>query len=354
MRKFLGVALAAMLVLTLTGCTWSDPQSVENDGIFRVSMVPDMGGVNDQSFNQSALEGLYEMRDNIPNVQVSYAEPKQFLDFEPILETLADGPSDMILCVGNVLADAAETVASRNRDKNFVNVDVAFDKDAGENLTGITFRAQDAAFLVGYAAGLTTKTNKVGFVGGMVGPVIDQFLYGYLAGVDFAAKERGVTIEVFVQYAESFSDGAKGKAIASRMFSSGCDIVFHAAGGVGYGVFEAAKEYDKLAIGVDRDQSYLAPDNVLTSAVKNVGTAVQIVAKELMNGGTIGGKNYEFGLKERCVGIPENHKNMREDVYQKTLLLGELVESGEIVVPHNAVTYKAFKEILREGGGKTQ
>ena len=172
MRKILGVVLAAMLVLTLTGCAWSDPQSVENDGIFRISMVPDMGGVNDQSFNQSALEGLYEMRDNIPNVQVSYAEPKQFLDFEPILETLADGPSDMILCVGNVLADAAETVASRNRDKTFVNVDVTFDEGAGENLTGIIFKAQDAAFQVGYAAGLTTKTNKVGFVGGMRGPII--------------------------------------------------------------------------------------------------------------------------------------------------------------------------------------
>ena len=131
------------------------------------------------------------------------------------------------------------------------------------------------------------------------------------------------------------------------MYSSGCDVVFHAAGGVGYGVIEAAKEYGTFAIGVDRDQSDLAPDNVLTSAV-------QIVAKELMNGGTIGGKNYEFGLKERCVGIPENHKNMREDVYQKTLLLAELIESGEIVVPYNAMTYKAFVETLREGGGKTQ
>ena len=352
MRKFLGTALASMFILTLAGCTWDDTQSVGSDGIFRITMVPDMGGVNDQSFNQSALEGLYEMRDNTANVQVSYAEPKQFLDFEPILEMHADGPNDLIIAVGNVLSDVIESVASRNLDKNFVSVDASFIEKIGNNVTGIVFKAQDCAFQVGYVAGMTTKTDKVGFVGGMRNPIIDQFQYGYMAGAQYAAKERGVPVEVVVQYAESFSDGAKGKAIAARMFGSGCDIVFHAAGGVGYGVIEAAKEADKFAIGVDRDQSDLAPDNVLTSAVKNVGTAVQLVAKKLMSGGTIGGKLYEFGLKERCVGIPENHKNMSEEVYQKALALAMLIESGDITVPYDAAAFSAFEKTLREGGGR--
>ena len=258
----------------------------------------------------------------------------------------------MIIGVGNGLADPIESVAARNLDKNFVSVDYDFGENIGNNVTGIVFRAQDCSFLVGYIAGMTTKTNKVGFVGGMRNVIIDQFQYGYEAGVMYAARERGMPIEVIVQYAESFTDAAKGKAIGVRLFSSDCDVVFHAAGGVGYGVIESAKEANKLVIGVDRDQSYLAPDNVLTSAVKNVGNAVQIVAKELLNGGTIGGKNYEFGLKERCVGIPEEHKNMSEAVYQKALELSHKIELGEVTVPYNMQTFEVYKENFLDGRGE--
>ncbi len=351
-KRFWGVFLVSMMVFNLSGCTWEDPESIRNDGVFKIAMVPDLGGVNDQSFNQSALEGLYALRESNSSVQVSYVEPKQFLDFEPIIERLADGSSDLIIGVGNVLADPIESVAERNLDKNFVSVDYDFGESIGNNITGIVFRAQDGAFLVGYIAGMTTKTNKVGFVGGMHGVIVDQFQYGYEAGVMHAARERGVTIDVDVQYADSFTDGAKGKAIGTRMFSRGCDVVFHAAGGVGYGLIEAAKEMNKFVIGVDRDQSYLAPDNILTSAVKNVGNAVQIVAKELMNGGMIGGKNYEFGLKERCVGIPEEHKNMSEAVYQKALELSRKIELGEVTVPYNMQTFEVYKENFLDGRGE--
>ena len=122
--------------------------------------------------------------------------------------------------------------------------------------------------------------------------------------------------------------------------------MFHAAGGVGYGVIEAAKDSNKFVIGVDRDQSYLAPDNVLTSAVKNVGTAVKLVSRELMDGNQIGGRDYEFGLSEHCVGIPENHKNMEESVYNKAMNLSKLVECGEIAVPFDEETFKIYKADL--------
>lgn len=345
MKKLANIFLAGIIIISLSGCSWNDPESVANDGVFRIAMVPDMGGVNDQSFNQSALEGLYELRDET-GAQISYVESKQFSDFALNLDKLADGPSDLIIGVGNVLSDAIEEVSARNLDKNFAIVDYSFGEDIANNVTGIVFRAQEGAFLVGYIAGMTTKTNKVGFVGGIKNVIIDQFQYGFEAGVLYASKERKVPIKVINQYAESFADAAKGKAIASRMYSDGCDIVFHAAGGVGYGVIEAAKESGKFVIGVDRDQSYLAPDNVLTSSVKNVGTAVKLVAKELMNGNKIGGKNYEFGLSEHCVGIPENHKNMPEFVYNKALTLSKQVENGQITVPYDEESFENYKSSI--------
>lgn len=347
MKKFICVFMASLIILGLSGCKWDDPESVANDGVFRVSMVPDLGGVNDQSFNQSALEGLYELRDE-NGAHVSYMEPKQSSDFALNLDRLSDGPSDLIIGVGFVMSDAIEEVAARNLDKNYAIVDYSYGDDVANNVTGIVFRSQEAAFMVGYIAGMTTKTNKVGFVGGMRNLVIDQFQYGYEAGVKYASKERNIPIEVSVQYAESFSDAAKGKAIASRMYSNDCDIVFHAAGGVGYGVIEAAKDSHKWVIGVDKDQSSIAPDNVLTSAVKNVGTAVKIISKKLIAGETIGGQNYEFGLTDKCVGIPENHKNMDESIYNKALELSNTITSGQIKVPFDYDTYKIYEENLNK------
>lgn len=342
LRKFFVVLTVLLLGINLSGCSWNDPESVANDGVFRIAVAPDLGGVNDQSFNQSALEGLYELRHET-GAQISYVESKQTSDFAINLEMLADGSSDLIYGIGLNMMDAITEVSARNLDKNFAIVDYAFADDIANNVTGIVFRAQEGAFLAGYVAGMTTKTNKVGFVGGMKNVIIDQFQYGFQAGVLYAAKEKNVTIDVVTQYAESFTDAAKGKAIGSKMYSSGCDIVMHAAGGVAYGIIEEARDSGNFVIGVDRDQSYLAPDNILTSAVKNVGAAVKLVSKEMMDGNEIGGKNFEFGLKEGCVGIPENHKNMEETVYQKAMELSKLIEAGEITVPFDEQTYKIYE-----------
>ena len=231
------------------------------------------------------------------------------------------------------MADAILNAAKTNKDVNYAIVDNSYGDKTPDNVTGVMFSAQEPSFIVGYIAGKTTKTNRVGFVGGINSPIIDQFQYGYQAGVLYAAKELGKTINVDVQYAESFSDASKGKAIANKMFSSGCDIVFHAAGGAGVGVIDAAKEANKFAIGVDRDQSYLAPDNVLTSALKLVNVAVEKVSTEAMNGTKIGGKTYTYGLKEDAVGIPTENKNVNPEVYKAAMKLEDQIKAGTIVVP---------------------
>ena len=311
----------------------------------RIAMITDTGGINDQSFNQSAWEGLQKLRDET-GADVAYIESKQSGDFPTNLETLVDNGSTLCWGIGYACADAVVEAAASNPDVNFACVDNAFG-DPLPNVTGVVFRAQESSFMVGYIAAAVSKTNKVGFVGGISSEVIEQFQYGYEAGVAYANNMLGKKVQVTSQYAESFSDAAKGKSIANKMFTDGCDIVYHAAGGTGTGVIEAAKEADKFAIGVDRDQAYLAPDNVLTSSLKNVNVAVNLVSKLHIVGRRIGGQNMGFGLIDDAVGIPEHHENYSDEIYQAAIEIGEQIKRGAIVPPATAKELKAYKETLK-------
>jgi basic membrane protein A and related proteins len=213
-------------------------------------------------------------------------------------------------------------------------------------MIGVVFKAEQPSFLVGYIAGKMTETDKIGFVGGIEGDVIWGFDYGFQAGVKYAANELGKDIEVLSQYADSFGDAAKGKSIATNMYQQGMDIVFHAAGGVGDGVIEAAKEQDKWVIGVDRDQNYMAPDHVLTSAMKRVDVGVYNVTKELKEGNYEGGKTVVYGLADNgAVDIaPTSDKHVPADILEEVEGLKQMIIDGEIEVPYNAETYEAWLE----------
>ncbi|NLG93411.1 MAG: BMP family ABC transporter substrate-binding protein, partial [Clostridiales bacterium] len=268
-------------------------------------------------------------------------------DYTTNLDKAADDGSNLIWGIGFAMADAVTNAAKQNPDISYAIVDNSYGDETPDNVTGVMFRAQEPSFLVGYIAGKTTKTGKVGFVGGMTSAIIDQFEYGYKAGVAYAAIELNKNITVDAQYAESFGDSAKGKAIATSMFNNGCDIVFHAAGGVGTGVIEAAKEANKFAIGVDRDQAYLAPKNVLTSALKLVNKAVELVSKEAINGQKIGGKTYTYGLTEDAVGIPEEHSLMGDDTYNAAIALESKIKDKTITPPATKDEYNQFVANLK-------
>ena len=344
-KKVLSVMLGLSMLASTMACSSQPAASSSGSGTgassaatsaaggkfsgYKVAMVTDTGGVNDQSFNQSSWEGLESLNKNT-GAKVRYLESKQASDYTTNLDKLADDNNGMIWGIGYAMANAIGTASKQNPDIQYAIVDNGYDSSImANNVAGVMFRAQESSFLVGY-------------IGGEKGDIIDQFEYGYHAGADYAAKELNKTIGVSVQYAESYSDSAKGKAIASKMFSDGCDIVFHAAGGVGVGVIQAAKEANKFAIGVDRDQSDLAPKNVLTSALKLAGKAVEQVSTEAMNGKKIGGKTYTFGLKEGAVGIPANNPNLSKDVYNDTMKIQQDIISGKIVPPYNESTYKTF------------
>lgn len=369
-KRWLALGLAVVLMFTLVACGQKNdkgPQEpapgTEDQGKdaqepakeFKVAMVTDEGGVNDQSFNQSAHEGLLKAEKDL-GVKVDYQESHQDADFAPNFETLLDAGYDLIWGVGFKLADATNEAAKNNPDTLYGIVDFTYEDNPDypdgnpENLVGVVFKQEQPSFLVGYIAGRMTETDKVGFVGGIEGDVIWGFDYGYQAGVKYAAKELGKEIDVLSQYAESFSDSGKGKSIATNMYQQGRDIVFHAAGGVGDGVIEAAKEQDKWVIGVDRDQSDMAPDNVLTSAMKRVDVGIYNVVKMLTEGKFPGGQTVVYGLEDGgAVDIaPTSDKHVPADILERVEELKQEIIDGKIVVPFNEETYEVFMEELKK------
>ncbi len=220
------VALTTATVLSasmLVGCSSSENKK---DDKLKIAMVTDVAGVNDQSFNQSAWEGL-ERAEKELGVEVSYRESKQESDYMTNIESLVDEDTDLIVGVGMKLASAIEESAKLYPDQKFVIVE----EDLGskyENVQSVLFNAQESAYLVGLVAGKTTESNNVGFIGGMQIPVIETFQYGFMAGVKAANKDANVQ----VQYANSFTDQAKGKAIANQMMANKADVIFIAGGDV--------------------------------------------------------------------------------------------------------------------------
>ncbi|MGL6106026.1 BMP family lipoprotein [Romboutsia sp.] len=338
-KKLAALAMTAVVSTSLlVGCSNKDDKKVE-DGKKKITiaMITDVAGVNDQSFNQSAWEGLEKAKEEL-GVNVKYLESRQDSDYATNIETLVDEEVDLILGVGMKLAPAIEEGAKQYPDQKFVLVDEAASAEL-TNVKSILFNAQESAYLAGLVAGKMTKTNNVGFIGGMELPVIDTFKYGYMAGV----KEANPEAQIQTQFANSFTDQAKGKAIAAQMFTKGSDIVFTAGGDVGTGAIEAAKEMGKYSIGVDRDQSNVAPETVITSAIKRVDVGVFETVKEFVEGKFAGGKTVVYGLDQNAVGIPESTKNLvDQEIIDYVNDATEKLKSGELKAPKNEEEYNAM------------
>ncbi|WP_136809052.1 BMP family lipoprotein [Desulfosediminicola flagellatus] len=332
MKKLFMVSAAVVFAAML--CV-SGSVSAKN---LKVGMVTDVGGVNDQSFNQSAWEGLKRAEGEL-GIKATYKESRQDGDYAPNLETLTDAEYDLIWGIGFLMADAVKSTAQVNPDQKYAIIDFFYGDETPKNVACAVFQEEQPSFLVGYIAGKMTKSNKVGFVGGIKFPLIEKFEYGYMAGVKTANPDA----EIVRQYAESFVDAAKGKAITNNMYQQGADIVFHAAGGVGDGVIEAAKEKGQWAIGVDKDQNALAPDNVLTSAMKRVDNAMFGIVKELKEGTFEGGKSVVYNLSNDGVGIaPTSSKHVPAEILAEVDTLIAKIKAGEIVVPATAVEYESY------------
>lgn len=313
------------------------------DKPLRVAMVTDVGGVNDQSFNQSAWEGLQKAKKEL-GIKASYQESKQDADYIGNLETLYDAGNDLIWGIGFKMADVMLKAAKQNPKQKYAIIDYSYGNKTPPNIMGVMFKAEEGAFLSGYIAAKMSKTNTIGFIGGMSVPIIHSFQYGYKAGAKYANKN----ITVIEQYSESFTDAAKGKAIANQMISKKADVVFHAAGAVGDGVIEATKEKNKMAVGVDRDQNYLAPKNVITSSMKRVDTAIFQVVSDLKKGGFKGGTTQNYGLSDGAVDVaPTTAKMIPASLFNEVTELKKKIAAGKIKVPDSEKSYSNFAKTLK-------
>ncbi|MDR2767718.1 MAG: BMP family ABC transporter substrate-binding protein [Treponema sp.] len=333
------IAVFAVILAILAGCGGNSDKTTETSGALKVGLVTDVGGVNDQSFNQSAWEGLQRFRDESGSV-VSYIESKDESNYSPNIDTYVDQEVDLLWGIGFMMGDAIAQAGKDYSDMQFAIIDYAYSPDQvpNNNVTGIVFSAEECSFLVGYIAGKVSKTGKVGHVNGIASPTMESFAVGYYAGV-LTANPGAV---VMGQYSGSFGDPAAGKNIANQYFAAGADIIYQAAGGTGAGVIEAAREQGKWAIGVDIDQNYIAPDNVLTSALKRVDNAIYDVSNSMLKGAFKGGGTLLYNLKNSGVGYATTGNHIPPEVIAEVEAIKAKIISGEQKVPATAAELEAL------------
>lgn len=358
-KKLLAVLLSAAMVLSMTACggnsdsaeapaaeagdnaagdneaagEGADEAPAAASGDFKIGLVTDVGGVEDQSFNQSAWEGLQRAASDF-GVEVNYLSSGTDADYAPNIETFIDEDYDLIISVGYLLADATKAAAEANPDINFAIID-----DASielDNVSCLTFKQEQASYLAGYVAGLMTEKDNIGFVLGMASDTMHLFGYGYCAG----AMDANPNVKIQQGNANNFGDPAMGSTLTTNFVTNGADVVFHAAGATGTGVISECQAQGIMAVGVDSDQSYLAPDTVITSAMKRVDNAVYDTAESLVNGNLTGGiKVYDLSIGG--VDISPTQDLLTDDVIKAVEDVKAKIISGEITVPSSKEEFEA-------------
>lgn len=307
----------------------------------RVGIVFDVGGRGDKSFNDGAYVGATRAEDSL-GAKVRFIEPGEGSDREAGLRLLAAEKMNLVVGVGFIFTDDLTELASEYPNINFAGVDYALKTDdkgnvvpPPANLAALKFREEEGSYLVGALAALVGGSKKVGFVGGMDIPLIHKFEAGYTAGVKHVCPDCTVIAQYAGVTPEAFRNPGKGKELALSQYQQGVNVIFHASGSTGLGVFEAARATNKLAIGVDADQYAEAPGHVLTSMVKGVDNATYDVIQRVHDG-TFKGGVYSFGLKEGGVGYvyDEHNRALIPDSVRARLegIKQEIIE-GKIRVP---------------------
>jgi len=349
-RAFLGGTAGAALT-GLAGCTGGGGGGGDETN---VGMVYALGGLGDKAFNDMAHTGIQKAEEEL-DISYSNTEPESQSEFATMQKQFAsstDPSYELVACIGFAQTSALEKNADEFPDQQFILVDSVIEKD---NVASYTFREEEGSFQVGHLAGLLTtrefshegsysgseKTfstdpdaTTVGFVGGKKNPLIKKFEAGFMAGTHHVDEN----IEVRRAYAGSWNDPSKGKEIAGSMYDKGADVVYHAAGGTGSGVFKAAAERGRLAIGVDSDQSLDndASHAIVASMVKHVDTAVfnatESVVDDAFKGGEVTALGLEKGGVEAVIGT-DYEDEMPSDITDALAESKSAINNGDIDVP---------------------
>jgi basic membrane protein A and related proteins len=342
MKRVLRVlAIVAVFGLVAAACGSNKTTSGTSSGgakKIKIGMVYDLAGRGDKSFNDSAYAGLQKAQKDFPNIEVKDLTPvASGANREALMRLLAQSGYSLIFGNGFAFEDTTEKVSADFPAIKFACTDGSYDvQNPPTNMVNNNFAANEGSFLVGAAAALKSQTGKVGFIGGVDTPLIHSFQAGYAAG----AKHINPDIKVDVKYLTSppdfsgFSDPAKGKEAALGLYQSGDDVVYHAAGGSGGGLFAAAVQYQDLtgkhvwAIGVDSDQYLTASADqqpfILTSMLKSVDVSVYDTIKDFLAGNFKNGTRL-FGLKDGAIsystsgGFVDDIKSKLDDLKQQII-----------------------------------
>jgi basic membrane protein A len=309
----------------------------------QVGIVFDVGGRGDKSFNDGAYLGAERAIDSL-GARVQFIEPGEGSDREAGLRLLAAEGMDLVAGIGFIFTDDLTELAREYPDVPFAGVDYALQTDdvgnvvpPPANLAALKFREEEGSFLVGALAALVGGSKKVGFVGGMDIPLIHKFEAGYRAGVRYVCGDCTVIAQYAGVTPEAFRNPGRGKELALSQYQQGVNVIFHASGSTGLGVFEAARAMGPghYGIGVDSDQNDEAPGYVLTSMVKGIDNVIFDTIRRVRNG-TFKGGVYSYGLAEGGVGYVYDERNRRlipDSVRARLQELERKIVAGEIRVP---------------------
>ncbi len=302
--RYMKVAVASAIV-ALAGSTLSA-------GDFKPAVVFDLGGKFDKSFNEGVFNGLEKFKKetgiNYRGFEVTNATQR-----EQAIRKMAKKGSDPVLGIGFAQGSAVEKVAGEFPNTKFGIIDMVVNKP---NVQSIVFKEHEGSFLVGLLAAMASKSGKVGFIGGMDIPLIRKFACGYEQGAKYANPKAEVVQNMTGSTPSAWNDPSRGGELAKGQFDRGVDVVFAAAGGTGVGVYQAAKDAGKLAIGVDSNQNYMQPGTMLTSMVKRVDVAAYNLFKDAMNG------KFKGGIQS--LGLAEGGVDWALDKYNEKLITPEM------------------------------
>nr|WP_240503458.1 BMP family ABC transporter substrate-binding protein [Natranaerobius trueperi] len=304
-KKLLALFMVTLLSFAVVACGPADEDengeeeaTEPEDETLQVGIVLSTGGLGDQSFNDAAYRGL-EWAEEDFDIEFTHIEPEDVAEDAQSLRQFAERGYDLIFGVGFQMADSLETVAQEYPDIKFGHVDEDFGEDIPDNVESLNFAEHEGSFLAGALAAKVSESGTIGYVGGEDFGLIHRFEGGFVQGAQYIDED----IEIISDYAASFEDSGRGREIALSFIDRGADVIYHAAGGSGMGVIEAAEESGIYAIGVDSNQNWVAPGHVITSMLKQVDNAVYETVERVIDGTYEGGLNREFGLEDDGVSL---------------------------------------------------
>jgi basic membrane protein A and related proteins len=333
MKKLIPTLTVLLLFILLpVACTKKEEAGTAGTAAtkIKVGLVLDRGGKDDKSFNTAAFLGATRAVNEL-GVELKDIECPDDAAFEPALRTFAERGFPIVIAIGFSQKDAVAKVAPQFPKTHFALVDAVV---TSPNVQSLMFQEHEGSYLVGYLAGLATKTGNLGFIGGMDIALIRRFQMGYEAGVKAANPKAKVKVNYVGVTGDAWANPSRGKELALSQYDQNIDIIFHAAGASGLGTFDAAEERKKFAIGVDSNQNGVKPGRILTSMLKRVDVAVFDAIQQEIAGKFQAGTKY-FGLKDQGIdlAVDSNNEKLVEPYKDAIAKVKKEIIEGTVKVP---------------------